>query len=65
MGLHFVRSYTTIIQVSDADQSPGRTIDHVQLENPGRADDVAHDFYAAKLGIPDVPEPPLLAQAAP
>ena len=61
VGLHFDRSYTTIIQVSDAGQSPRRTIDHVQLAIPRDGEDAARGFSAAKLGIPEVPEPPLLA----
>jgi hypothetical protein len=60
-GLLFDRSYTTIIQVSDADQSPWRTIDHVQLAIPRGGEDAARGFYSAKLGIPEVPKPPLLA----
>ena len=61
VGLHFDLSYTTIIQVSDADQSPWRTIDHVQLAIPRGGEDVARGFYAAKLGVPEITKPPLLA----
>lgn len=64
-----VRSHTTIIQVSDASQ-PARVtreptgwtaIDHVQLAMPRGGEDAARAFYDAKLGIPEVPKPPLLA----
>ena len=61
VGLQFDRSYTTIIQVSDPDQSPFRTIDHVQLAIPRGGEDLAREFYATQLGIPEVPKPPLLA----
>ena len=67
--LHFVRTYTTIIQVSDANQpledqllrTPWQAIDHVQLAMPRGGEAAAREFYAAKLGIPEVPKPPLLA----
>lgn len=36
-------------------------IDHVQLAIPRGGEDAARGFYAAKLGIPEVPKPSLLA----
>ncbi len=59
--MHFARSYTTIIQVSDAIPSPWTAIDHVQLAIPRGGEAAARKFYAAQLGIPEVPKPPGLA----
>ena len=37
-------------------------IDHVQLAMPAGQEDVAREFYANTLGIPEVPKPPELAK---
>jgi catechol 2,3-dioxygenase-like lactoylglutathione lyase family enzyme len=37
-------------------------IDHVQLAMPAGQEDVAREFYARTLGIPEVPKPPELAK---
>lgn len=41
--------------------TPWRGIDHVQLAIPRDGEKVAREFYADKLGIPEVPKPPPLA----
>ena len=37
-------------------------IDHVQLAMPAGQEEVAREFYARTLGIPEVPKPPELAK---
>jgi catechol 2,3-dioxygenase-like lactoylglutathione lyase family enzyme len=37
-------------------------IDHVQLAMPAGQEDIAREFYARTLGIPEVPKPPELAK---
>ena len=37
-------------------------IDHVQLAMPPGQEDVAREFYARTLGIPEAPKPPELAK---
>ena len=37
-------------------------IDHVQLSMPAGQEDIAREFYARTLGIPEVPKPPELAK---
>lgn len=37
-------------------------IDHVQLAMPAGQEEVAREFYARTLGIPEVPKPPELAR---
>ena len=36
-------------------------IDHVQLAMPAGQEEIAREFYARTLGIPEVPKPPQLA----
>jgi hypothetical protein len=37
-------------------------IDHVQLAMPAGQEEIAREFYARTLGIPEVPKPPDLAK---
>jgi catechol 2,3-dioxygenase-like lactoylglutathione lyase family enzyme len=37
-------------------------IDHVQLAMPAGQEEIAREFYARTLGIPEVPKPPELAK---
>jgi catechol 2,3-dioxygenase-like lactoylglutathione lyase family enzyme len=57
--------YTTLIQVTANAKRPWQPtwlgIDHVQLAMPVGREDVAREFYAGVLGIPEVPKPAALA----
>ena len=56
--------YTTLIQVSDADQSDlARPSITSSWRCRAGGEDVARGFYTGVLGIPEVPKPPLLAGA--
>ena len=45
----------------DADPSPWRGIDHVQLAIPVGAEDDARRFFVGVLGLTEVPKPPTMA----
>jgi catechol 2,3-dioxygenase-like lactoylglutathione lyase family enzyme len=59
--LQFVLTYTTLIQVTEADQPRVVAIDHVQLVMPQGGEEAARRFYGGVLGIPEVPKPAALA----